>query len=60
MGGSFIFGDSLRFTNFTRYSLAKFACLRWHKSKLRQRLVYIWRSGKKAHCGALGTQCNER
>ena len=23
MGGSFIFGDSFRFTNFTRYSLAK-------------------------------------
>ena len=53
MGGLALSGDSLRFTNFTRYSLAKFACLRWHKSKLRQRLVYIWRSGKKAHCGAL-------
>lgn len=35
MGGLALSGDLLRFTNFTRYSLAKFACLRWHTYCLR-------------------------
>lgn len=60
MGGLALSGYSFRFTNFTRYSLAKFACLRWHTYCLRCGSALSGDSAKKAHCGAFGTQCNER
>ena len=43
MGGLALSGDSLMFTNFTRYSLAKFACLRWHTYCHRLWLGTKWR-----------------
>lgn len=48
MVGLALSGDSLRFTNFTRYSLAKFACLRWHTYCLRYRLALSGDSAKKS------------
>lgn len=54
MGGLALSGDLLRFTNFTRYLLAKFACLRWHTYCLRYCLAL---SGARLY---LATQLKKR